>query len=598
MSNVIRSLIVKVGADTSQFSTAMKNVSKDLGGISKNLTKTGQSLSKAGANLTKSVTVPIAGIGTASVSAAFNFEAQMSRVQAISEATGEELEQLNKQALDLGAKTKFGATEAAEGMEQLASAGFNTKEIMAAMPGLLDLAASSGEELAVASDIAASTLRGFGLDASKAGHVADVLAKNASKTNAAVYDTGEAMKYIAPAAKAMDMELEEVTAAIGIMADSGIKGSQAGTTLRGALTRLVKPTKQMYGVIDKLGLSFFDTSGNMLDMEGILRELEEGTTGLTQEQKNQALATLFGQEALSGMLALVDAGPDRLKALTDEYKNADGAAAAMAETMMNNGKGSIEQMMGSLETAGIKIGQALTPHIIKAADAIGKLADKFSAMSPEQQEMIIKMAATAAAMGPVLSLAGNITKGFGGIFDTASKVTGAVGKFNKALDGGSTILGALGTMLGPGGAVILGLAAVATAAVLIYKNWDKITAAVKGAIDAVKNFLGLDGKKAEVKVGTAVTGSSGDKWVSPRWNAEGGIFTKPTVLPTIAGWQGFGEAGAEAILPLSKLENMLKNGEGSNPVKNEYNIQINNPKPEKSSDSVRRTLMKQSYGIS
>lgn len=557
MSNIIRSLVVKVGADTTDFSNKMNYISKDLKGISKSLNSTGKSLSNAGSTLAKSLTLPIVGIGTASVNAALNFEAQMSRVQAISEATGDELTLLNQQALDLGAKTKFGATEAAQGMENLASAGFTTSEIMAAMPGLLDLAASSGEDLAMASDIAASTLRGFGLDASEAGHVADVLAKNASKTNAAVADTGEAMKYIAPAAKAMGMSLEEVTAAIGIMADSGIKGSQAGTTLRGALTRLVKPTKQMQNVIDNLGLSFFDSNGNMIDMEGILTELQGGTQGLTQEQKNQALATLFGQEALSGMLSLVDAGPDKLKSLTESYENADGAAASMADTMMNNGKGSIEQMRGSIETAGIKIGQSLTPHIIKAAEAIGKLADKFAAMSPEQQEMIIKMAATAAVIGPVLSTVGSLTTGLGGLISNFSKVAGGVSKASKALKGGSTILGALGTALGPGGLILIGLAAVATAAVLIYKNWDKITAAVSGAIEKVKSFLGLDGKKANVNVATSVNSSGGKNWVSPRWNADGGIFTKPTVLPTLNGFQGFGEAGAEAILPLSKLGDMI-----------------------------------------
>lgn len=616
MSNVIRSLVVKVGADTTQFSTAMKNVSKDLGGIGKNLTKTGQSISKAGANLTKSVTLPIVGIATASVNAAFNFEAQMSRVQAISGATGDELELLNKQALDLGAKTKFGATEAAEGMENLASAGFNTKEIMAAMPGLLDLAASSGEDLAVASDIAASSLRGFGLDAGKAGHVADVLAKLAADTNAAVYDTGEAMKYVSPVAAAMGMSLEETAASIGIMADSGIKGSQAGTTLRGALTRLVKPTKQMYGVMDDLGLSFFDANGNMLSMEGIMRELEEGTNGLTQEQKNNAIATLFGQEAMSGMLALIDAGPDKLSQLTKGLETSDGAAAAMAKTMNKNGKGAIEQMYGALETAGVTIGNALAPHVTKAAEAIGSLATKFSELAPEQQESIIKMAATAAAIGPVLGLAGELTKGLGGMFNVASDVTKGIGTFNKAFEAGSSILGALGTTLGPGGAVLIGLGAVATAAVLIYENWDKITASVSGAIKKMKDFLGLDGKDPKVNVSTGVNdlrGGAGygvklqetkliDSTIraGTKWNAEGGIFTKPTVLPTIAGWQGFGEAGPEAILPLSKLEDLLKNdsGNGKNVVNNyNNNVTINNPKPEKSSDSVRRTLMKQSYGL-
>lgn len=299
--------------------------------------------------------IGIGKIFSEAVKTGMDFEAQMSRVKAISGATGEEFSKLKEQAKQLGADTAFSATQAAEGMENLASAGFTTSEIMEAMPGMLDLAASSGEDLASSADIAASTLRGFGLEASSAGHVADVLAKNAAATNAAVADTGEAMKYVAPVAKSVGIEFEETAAAIGIMADAGIKGSQAGTTLRGALSRIAKPTKAMQETMDSLGLSFYDSNGKMKSLADITEMLETKMSGLTDEQKNQALITLFGQESLSGMMALMDRGSGEVRKLTDEYKNCDGSAKDMAKTMQDNLSGAVEEFGGSVESLGIEI---------------------------------------------------------------------------------------------------------------------------------------------------------------------------------------------------------------------------------------------------
>ena len=238
------------------------------------LKSVGDGISSAGEKVMP-LSAGVAALGTAAVKMTSDFDSGMSRVAAISQATDEELALLRQTAKDLGASTAYSASEAAAGMENLASAGFTVNEIVEAMPGMLDLAASSGEDLATSADIAASTLRGFGLDASEAGHVADVLAQNAAATNAAVSDTGEAMKYIAPLANTVGLELEEVAASIGIMADSGIKGSQAGTTLRGALSRLAKPTDPMITKMDQLGLSFYNADGTMKslsEMVGIDRK--------------------------------------------------------------------------------------------------------------------------------------------------------------------------------------------------------------------------------------------------------------------------------------------------------------------------------------
>ncbi|MBE6721934.1 MAG: phage tail tape measure protein [Ruminococcaceae bacterium] len=387
---------------------------------------TGDKISGMGEKLLP-VTGSVLAIGTAAVTVGDNFEAQMSRVKAISGATGSDFDKLRQQALDLGQSTAYSAGEVAQGMENLASAGFSTKEIMEAMPGMLNLAASSGEDLATSSDIAASTLRGFGLAASDAGHVADVLAQNAAKTNAAVADTGAAMKYIAPVAQNAGWSLEQVTAAIGEMADSGIKGEQAGTTLRGALTNLMNPSSTAADAMSSIGFSAYDSSGKMKSLSTIIQELGTKTKGLTDQQRDQKIATIMGTDALSGMQVLLKDGSGNLNQLTSALKNSNGAAQQMATTMQGNTKGAIEQMKGSLETAAIKIQTALAPTITKIATLIGKLVDKFSALSAGQQQQIVKIAAVVAAVGPALLIAGKMITAIGSIVKVVGMLMNPVG---------------------------------------------------------------------------------------------------------------------------------------------------------------------------
>ena len=407
---------VKIGVEVNS-----NEAKKELEGLGKNgssiLNSIGDAAKKAATVIGASAT---AAVGFA-VDVGMSFESAMSRVKAISGATTEEFAKLQQQAVDLGASTAFSATEAAQGMENLASAGFTVDEIYAAMPGMLDLAASAGEDLATSADIAASTLRGFGLEADQAGHVADVLAKNAAATNAAVADTGDAMKYVAPVAHAMGLSLEEVTASIGIMANAGIQGSQAGTTLRGALTRLTNPTDKMCGVMDRLGLSFFDSEGKMISLTDMTAMLQKQMAGLTDEEKNQALATLFGQEALSGMLALMDAGPEEVAELTKSLVESDGAAKDMADTMLDNLQGAVDGFTGALETMGITIYQSLSEPLknlaVDGTDAVNQLTEAFNAGGPTlatcATNLMVNFLAGIAAQAPSITTKGaEIISGF------------------------------------------------------------------------------------------------------------------------------------------------------------------------------------------
>lgn len=442
-------------------------VSKSLDNISKKMKTVGDSISGVGSSLTTGITVPTLGLVGAATAVGNEFEAQMSRVQAIAGATGEELKSLTDQALELGAQTSFSASEAAEGMENLASAGFTTKEIMEAMPGLLDLAASSGSELATASEIAASAIRGFGLDASEAGHVADVFAEAAARTNAQTEDMGEAMKYIAPVAHTMGISLEETAAAIGIMSDAGIKGSQAGTSLRGALTRLTKPTDKMLGVMEDLGISFYDNEGKMKSLTEMISMLQEATKGLTDEEKQNALTILFGTESLSGMLALISRGPKELNSMTNSFKNCDGAASEMADTMLNNTSGAIEEMSGAIETLAIKVQQILSPYIVAAANKIQELVNKFINLPESTQKTILAIAGVAAAIGPVLLIIGKIISVGSTIFGVLSKVASAIAGVSAGTGTLSTVLTAI---TGPIGIVIGVITALGAAFVYLFNT--------------------------------------------------------------------------------------------------------------------------------
>ena len=422
----------------------------DSSGIEKGISKLGSLTTKGLKTAATTITgtaVALEGIGIAAVKAGSDFEAQMSHVKAISGATGAEFEKLKDQAIQLGADTSFSASQAAEGMENLAAAGFTTNEIMEAMPGLLDMAAASGEDLANSSEIAASTLRGFGLEAEEAGHVADVLAENANRTNAAVSDTGEAMKYVAPLARAAGISFEETAAAIGIMANAGIKGSQAGTTLRGAISRLSKPTDDMRDAMEELGISFYDSNGKMKSLSEQVGMLEGAFSGMTDEQKNNYLVTLYGQEALSGMLALINEGQGSLTDLTKSYENCDGSAKKAADTMRDNLKGAIDELGGSAESLGIvfyeEVSGSLKDTAESATESINNITKAFQDGGMEAAidaagDEFANLAVKAAEHAPdMVDVAIDFIQSFtDGIVSNRKKLLGAAGDIAETLAGG------------------------------------------------------------------------------------------------------------------------------------------------------------------
>ena len=335
--------------------------------------------SKAVTDATKKVaalgTAAVGAFGAFAIKSGMDFEAQMSKVQAISGANAEEMQLLTNKAKEMGAKTKFSATESARALEYMATAGWKTNQMVSGLPGTMNLAAASGEDLASVSDIVTDALTGFGLKASDSAHFADVLAKASSSSNTNVALMGETFKYAAPVAGALKYSIEDTAVAVGLMANAGIKGEQAGTALRGILTNLAKPSDQVAGYMDALGISLADSAGNVKPLSALMADLRQKFAGLTDAQKAEYAAGIAGKNALSGFLAIVNASDADFNNLTQAIANSDGTAQQMADTMNNNLSGQLTLLKSAVEGAGITFYEAIAG---KATGAVTALSNKIS----------------------------------------------------------------------------------------------------------------------------------------------------------------------------------------------------------------------------
>ena len=297
------SLFAKISLDTSEYD-------KGLDTAAKKLHEVGKSMSDTGKTLTKWVTAPVAGLGTAIIKTGADYEAGMSKVQAISGATAADMAMLGDEAMRMAAQTKFSTSESAEAYQYMAMAGWDAQQMVDGLSGIMLLASASGESLASTSDIVTDALTAFGLKASDSGRFADVLAAASNSANTNVSMLGESFKYVAPVAGAMGYSVEDVSIALGLMANSGIKASQAGTSLRTAITNMAAPTSNMTAVMEEYGISLTDADGNMLSFAEIMGVLRDRMGGLDEATQAAAASQLFGKEAMSGMLAIINAAPE------------------------------------------------------------------------------------------------------------------------------------------------------------------------------------------------------------------------------------------------------------------------------------------------
>lgn len=426
---------------TSKIDQLQKEMNKQnsaFAGFTNNMNKIGSRMQSIGTSVGVTATAGVTAVTFAmrdAVKVGMEFGYQVSRVGAISEASAEQVQQLKDQALELGASTTKSASQVAQGQEQLAASGFKVNEILSAMPGVIAAAEASGEDMATVSEIMAAAIRGFGLEASKSAHIADVFAMAANRSNASILDMGYSFKYAAPIAKQLGISVEELAAATGIMRDRGMAAEQIGTSLRMGLTRLISPTKDAATVMDKLGINIKDAKGNMLPLPEVISRLQRATKNLTQEQKLNAFQTIFGTEAMTGFLNLVDAGPKALSDLSRALRESDGASQKAASAMKDNLAGAVEEMNGALETAKIRLTDALTPALKGAAGFITDLTNKWNSLNSDTQEVIASTGALAFAITGVVGAVGTLTAAIGALMTFAGPVGLAIVGTTAALGG-------------------------------------------------------------------------------------------------------------------------------------------------------------------
>lgn len=438
------------------------NLSGVINGITSGFGKTGKAMSMG-------VTAPILAMGGAIATMAGNFEAAMNNVQAISGASGDQLMRLRDQAKQLGIQTQFSATEAAEAQALLAQAGFSTDQIIGAMPATLNMAAAGNLKLAESADIASSVLTGFQLDISQLPDAVDTLAFAANSTNTDIRELGVAMRYVAPVAAGMRQGFEQSTLALGLLSNAGIKGSMAGTTLRGILTKLSAPSAKAAGILNDLGISVYDTSGQMRPLVEIMKQFE-GSSATAADYMQ-----IFGQRAGPGMMALLSQGSGALEELIAKEKAAGNVAQDMAEIQMQGLNGAIKGMTSAFEGLAIAIGESgFLEFLAKGVTAITTVVRYLAALDPAILRTVTIIAAIAAAIGPALIAMGVLAASITAI-TTAFAAGGALAGVGAAIGGAFAAIAAVGA-----GPILLAIAGIAAGAYLIINNWGAVSGFFQG----------------------------------------------------------------------------------------------------------------------
>lgn len=636
--------IVETESKLKSFKTQLQQIGNvKLRALGEQFKQAGQKMQNVGKTLTTKVTAPLAGIGVASLKAGMDFDTAMSQVAATSGKTVGEIGDLRDFAKEMGSTTSFSATQAAEGLNYMALAGYTAKESMDMLPTVLDLAAAGAMDLGAASDMVTDAQTALGLSSKQTATMVDQMAKVSSTTNTSVSQLGEAILTIGPTAKSMAGGTKELTQTLGLLADNGIKGSEAGTHLRNILLSL--NTTKVKDAFHELGVEVFDAEGNMRSLSDIFPELSTAMDGLTSEERTGMLQELFNKTDLASLNALLDTDAQRWNEVGTAIDNAGGAASQMADTQLDNLGGSLTLLKSALEGAGIAISDVLAPYLRKFADWLNQIVTKFNELSPRAQKIIVIVGAVAAAIGPLLVIFGVLASSIGSIISLVGTIGPLIGGVGGAIGGLMT-----GSLL-PIIAIIGVLIAVGIA---LYKNWDTIKAyasslktwlintwnAIKTGISTTVNGLmsflsnawnsikstassvwngiktaitspitsARDKVKAiidklksyfPIKVGDLLSGIklphfkiSGEFSIKNKtvpklsidWYKTGGIFDGPQVI-------GVGEAGPEAVVPLDKFWDKL---DSMNTGETNIVINVNGAgDPKAVADEVKRILIQE-----
>ncbi len=488
------------------------------------ISATGEKLKDVGSNIEGAgkkllpVTATVTALGTASVKTAADFEAAMSKVAAVSGATGSDLEALSKKAREMGSKTKFSASEAAEAMNYMAMAGWKTEDMLSGIEGVMNLAAASGEDLATTSDIVTDALTAFGLSAQDSGHFADVRAAASSNANTNVSMMGETFKYCAPIAGALGFSVEDTAEAIGLMANAGIKSTQAGTSLRTIMTNLSGEVKICGENIGEVTVATTNADGSMRDLSAILADCRVAFSGLSESEKAAAAESLVGKNAMSGFLALMNAGEGDIAKLSGAIDNCNGAAQSMADTMNNNLEGQLTILKSQLQELAISFGEILLPAVKSIVSFLQGFINVLNSLPDGMKQTIVTIALVAAALGPVLIIIGKVISAVGTIMTIVPKVAGVI----KTVQGAFAALNA--TMLAnPIVLIIAAIAALVAAFIYLWNTneefrqfwidlWEDIKEIAVAVWEGLKEFFSAAWEAIRTTAETV-------------WNAIAGFFT-------------------------------------------------------------------------
>ena len=496
-----------------QSATALQKISA----TGEKLQEVGGKIEGAGKKLLP-VTATVTALGTASVKTAADFEASMSKVAAVSGATGSELEALSAKAREMGSKTKFSASEAAEAMNYMAMAGWKTEDMLSGIEGVMNLAAASGEDLATTSDIVTDALTAFGLSAQDSGHFADVLAAASSNANTNVSMMGETFKYCAPIAGALGFSVEDTAEAIGLMANAGIKSTQAGTSLRTIMTNLSGEVKICGENIGEVTVATTNADGSMRDLSDILADCRTAFSGLSESEKAAAAESLVGKNAMSGFLALMNAGEGDIAKLSGAIDNCNGAAQSMADTMNNNLEGQLTILKSQLQELAISFGEILLPAVKSIVSFLQGFINVLNSMPDGMKQTIVTIALVVAALGPVLIIIGKVISAVGTIMTIVPKVAGVI----KTVQGACAALNA--TMLAnPIVLIIAAIAALVAAFIYLWNTneefrqfwidlWEDIKEIAVAVWEGLKEFFSAAWEAIRTTAETV-------------WNAIAGFFT-------------------------------------------------------------------------
>nr|WP_272493400.1 phage tail tape measure protein [[Clostridium] innocuum] len=439
------------------------------------------------------VTTVIGGVGVAAVKTAADFDSAMSQVAAVSGATGKDFDALRNKAREMGAKTKFSATEAAEAMNYMAMAGWKTEDMLDGIEGVMNLAAASGEDLATTSDIVTDALTAFGLSAKDSGHFADILAAASSNANTNVSMMGETFKYCAPIAGALGFSAEDTAEAIGLMANAGIKSSQAGTALRTIMNNLAGDVKISGKAIGDVTIATTNADGSMRDLSDILSDCRSAFRNLTESEKAQAAESLVGKNAMSGFLALMNAGQGDIDKLSSAIDNCDGSAEKMATTMQDNLAGQLTILKSQLQELAISFGDILMPAIRSIVSKLQGFVDKLNGMDEGTKRTIVTIALLVASIGPLLVIIGTAISKIGVAMQGFVKLANGISKLKVAVQGGTGVLGKLGAALGgisaPVLAVVAVIAVLVAAFVHLWKTNEGFRDAIIGTWNRIKDTI-------------------------------------------------------------------------------------------------------------